>query len=94
MITNKVGVEVIKSAINGIKGFKTSCKEAGSLLCCIFKKGDYEIVFYLSLANNCKTTCKIFRCSQPITDEMAVLNVEAIRLYFELTELKYEEEAK
>lgn len=78
MIVNRIGQEVIRTAINGVKEWKSSFMNLGDECSIDFKKENIKIRFFLGIDGD-HVTYKIFKKEIPVTKEKNVLSTESVR---------------
>lgn len=78
MVLNGIGLEVFKTAVNGVKGFKTNYSETGDMAHIIFTKENVQVMFYIPLGVG-SITYKVFRNEQPVTKEKYVMAPSDVR---------------
>lgn len=78
MIVNSIGYEVIKTAINGVKGWRTRFHNLGTRTGISFSKAEVEVVFLLNIEGG-DVTYMIYRGNKPVTKEKEVLSRESVR---------------
>lgn len=78
MIITALGYAVVKTAVDGVKGWKTQMTNLGSETSITFKRDEVEVRFFLSIEGD-RVTYKVFRNEIPVTKERELLSKEEVR---------------